>query len=149
MHKTLICLEKNDFHRLVDRAREYADGDLNKCYVFNRKGYTAEIYKEKVVNGIDCVIFGWNNYNLNLRWLEEGKSGNDLTALIFELGRVSKKGYILMEFENNMLVNLKNQSKIKALSQSINLDKICEENFSKIYNDEKEKEKNEEEEYEE
>jgi hypothetical protein len=145
MHKTLICLEKRDFHRIVDVSRQYAGGDLDKCYIFNKKGYTAELCQEKVINGVNCVIFGWSNYNLDLTGLEHGY---DLSGIIFELDK-SKKGYILMEFENNMLVNFKDKSKIKELGQAMNIDRVIRDDFSLVYDEnEKKIEKEEEEEFE-
>ena len=141
MHKTLICVEKRDFHRLVDVSRHYAGSDLNKCYIFNKKGYTAEMCKEKTINGIDCIVFGWSKYRLDLKGLEHGY---DLSGIIFELKK-AKNGYILMEFENNMLVNFKDESKIKELGEAINIDKVVtRDDFSLVYNDEIEKEEEEE-----
>lgn len=140
MHKTLICVEKRDFHRLVDVSRQYAGDDLNKCYIFNKKGYTAEIYKEKEVNGINCIIFGWSKLILNLN------KGYDLTGIHYELEN-TKKGYIIMEFEDNMLVNFRDESKIEELGKAMNVDKIIRDDFSLIFN-EKEKLKEEEEEFE-
>lgn len=146
MHKTLICIEKRDFHRLVDVSRQYAGSDLNKCYIFNKKGYTAEICKEKVINGVNCIVFGWSNYRLDLEGLDHGY---DLSGIIFELKK-AKKGYILMEFENNMLVNFTDKSKIKELGQAMNIDKIVNrDDFSLVYNDGKrEFEEEEEDEFE-
>lgn len=145
MHKTLICMEKRDFHRLVDSSRHYAGNDLNKCYVFNQKGYRAEMYKEKIINGINCIIFGWSNYKLNLEGLEHGY---DLTGISCELNRV-KNGYILMEFEDNMLVNFENRSIFRELELAMNVDKIIRDDFSIVYNnDSKELKEEEEEEFE-
>lgn len=146
MRKTLICVEKRDFHRLVDVSRHYAGSDLNKCYIFNKKGYTAELCKEKVINGAHCIVFGWSNYRLDLKGLEHGY---DLSGIIFELKK-AKKGYILMEFENNMLVNFKDESKIKELGKAMNIDKVVtRDDFSLVYNDEIiENNKEEEEEFE-
>jgi len=140
MHKTLICVEKRDFHRLVDVSRHYAGSDLNKCYIFNKKGYTAEMCKEKTINGIDCIVFGWSKYRLDLKGLEHGY---DLSGIIFELKK-AKNGYILMEFENNMLVNFKDESKIKEIGEAIKINKILRDDFSLVYNDEIEKEEEEE-----
>lgn len=140
MHKTLICVEKRDFHRLVDVLRHYAGSDLNKCYIFNKKGYTAEMCKEKTINGINCIVFGWSKYRLDLKGLEHGY---DLSGIIFELKK-AKNGYILMEFENNMLVNFKDESKIKELGEAIKINKILRDDFSLVYNDEIEKEEEEE-----
>ena len=141
MHKTLICVEKRDFHRLVDVSRHYAGSDLNKCYIFNKKGYTAEMCREKTINGINCIVFGWSKYRLDLKGLEHGY---DLSGIIFELKK-AKNGYILMEFENNMLVNFKDESKIKELGEAINIDKVVtRDDFSLVYNDEIEKEEEEE-----
>ena len=134
MHKTLIGLEKRDFHRLVDISRQYAGGDLNKCYVFNKKGYTAELLKEKVINGVSCIVFGWSNYNL--RDLPDGMCGYDLTGITFEIGR-AKRGYIRMDFENNMLVNFKDESKIKELGEAMNISRVVNrDDFSLVYDDE-------------
>jgi len=141
MHKTLICVEKRDFHRLVDVSRHYAGSDLNKCYIFNKKGYTAEMCREKTINGINCIVFGWSKYRLDLKGLEHGY---DLSGIIFELKK-AKNGYILMEFENNMLVNFKDESKIKELGEAMNIDKVVtRDDFSLVYNDEIEKEEEEE-----
>lgn len=129
MHKTLICLEKRDFHRLVDVSRHYAGSDLNKCYIFNKRGYTAEMCKEKVVNGVNCIVFGWSNYRLDLKGMEHGY---DLAGIISELPK-AKKGYILMEFEDNMLINFKNESKIIELSQALNVNKVIRDDFSLVY----------------
>ena len=143
MHKTLICLEKRDFHRLVDVSRHYAGEDLSKCYVFNKKGYTAELYKEKVVNGVNCIVFGWSNYTLQN--LPEGVCGYDLTGITFELGR-AKRGYIRMEFENDMLVNFEDRSKIKELGEAMNISKVVNrDDFSLVYADEVMEEEEEEE----
>lgn len=147
MHKTLICLERRDFHRLVDVSRQYAGGDLKKCYIFNKKGYTAEMCKEKAINGVNCIVFGWSNYNLNLKELDDGMPGYDLTGIVFELSK-AKRGYILMEFENNMLVNFKDKSKIKELGKAMNIDKIIRDDFSLIFEEGKKEKKEEEEEYE-
>lgn len=144
MHKTLICVEKRDFYRLVDVSRHYAGGELDKCYIFNKRGYTAEICVEKLINGVKCIIFGWSNYNLNLEGLNHGY---DLSGIIFELKK-AKQGYILMEFENKMLVNFKDQSKIPELSIAMNLDKIVTRNDFDLVFDGKNKKKEEEEEYE-
>lgn len=141
MHKTLICVEKRDFHRLVDVSRHYAGSDLNKCYIFNKKGYTAEMCREKTINGINCIVFGWSKYRLDLKGLEHGY---DLSGIIFELKK-AKNGYILMEFENNMLVNFKDESKIKELGEAMNIDKVVtRDDFSLVYNDEIEEEEEEE-----
>ena len=146
MHKTLICVEKKDFHRLVDISRQYAGNDLSKCYIFNKKGYTAELYKEKVINGVKCIVFGWSNYSL--RDLKNGIIGYDLAGISCELNRV-KNGYILMEFEDNMLVNFENKSVFRELELALNVDKILRNDFSLVYNDEVlENEKEEEEEFE-
>lgn len=146
MHKTLICLEKSDFHRLVDASRQYAGNDLKKCYVFNKRGYTTEFYKEKEINDINCVIFGWSKYELNKDSLNKGY---DLAGIDFEL-KQAKKGYILMEFEGNMLVNFKDRSEIKELGQAMNIDKIItKDDFTLVFsNDEKSFEEEEEEEFE-
>lgn len=133
MHKTLICIEKSDFHRLVDVSRQYAGGDLEKCYVFNKRGYTAEIYKEKNINGINCVIFGWTKNELNLEGVQHGY---DLAGINCEINR-TKRGYILMEFEGKMLVNFKDRSKIEELRKAINIDKVIKrDDFSIVFNEE-------------
>ena len=142
MHKTLICLEKRDFYRLVDVSRHYAGENLNKCYVFNKKGYTAELYKEKVINGVSCIVFGWSKYTLQN--LPEGVCGYDLTGITFELGR-AKNGYILMEFEDNMLVKFENKSVFRELELAMNLDKVLRDDFSLVYEDEVIEEEEEEE----
>ena len=133
MHKTLICIEKRDFHRLVDVSRHYAGSDLNKCYIFNKRGYTAEMCKEKVINGVNCIVFGWSKYRLDLKELQHGY---DLSGIIFELSK-AKSGYILMEFEDNMLVNFKNESKISELGQAMNISKIIRDDFSLVYGEDK------------
>lgn len=133
MHKTLICIEKRDFHRLADVSRHYAGSDLNKCYIFNKRGYTAEMCKEKVINGVNCIVFGWSKYRLDLKELQHGY---DLSGIIFELSK-AKNGYILMEFEDNMLVNFKNESKISELGQAMNISKIIRDDFSLIYDEDK------------
>ena len=131
MHKTLICVEKRDFHRIVDISRQYAGNDLKKCYVFNKKGYTAEFCKEKRFNEVECIVFGWSNYRLDLEGLEHGY---DLTGIYLELKK-AKNGYILMEFENNMLVNLKDRSRIDELGVAMNINKIVtKDDFSIAYN---------------
>ena len=144
MHKTLICLEKRDFHRLVDVSRHYAGDDLNKCYVFNKKGYTAELCKEKIINGVNCIVFGWSNYTL--KDLPDGMPGYDLTGITFELSR-AKNGYILMEFEDNMLVKFENKSVFRELELAMNVDKVLRDDFALVYNEEI-LEKEEEEEFE-
>ena len=144
MHKTLICIEKRDFHRLVDVSRHYAGSDLNKCYIFNKRGYTAEMCKEKVINGVNCIVFGWSKYRLDLKGVEHGY---DLSGIIFELPR-AKNGYILMEFEDNMLVNFKNESKINELGQAMNINKIIRDDFSLVYGEDKQSKSEEVEEFE-
>ena len=137
MHKTLICVEKRDFHRMVDVSRQYAGGDLDKCYVFNKRGYTAELYKEKQINGVDCIIFGWSKYILGSK---EAGAGYDLTGIECELSSM-KKGYILMEFEDKMLVNFKDRSKIDELKVAMNLDKLMtKDEFAIAYGNEDEEE---------
>lgn len=123
MHKTLICVEKRDFHRIVDVSRQYAGDDLKKCYIFNEKGYTSEFCKEKEVDGVKCVIFGWSGYQLS----EAQSHGNDLIGLHYELNR-TKRGYILMEFEDNQIFNYINKSKIPELAKAVNIDKIITKN---------------------
>ena len=132
MRRTLICVEKKDFYRIVDVSRQYAGGDLNKCIVFNKRGYTSEIYKEKEINGVNCVIFGWSKYGFGVNALQ---LGYDLTGIIYEI-KNTKKGYILMEFEDEMLVNFKDRSKIEELKLAMNVDKlITKDEFSLVYND--------------
>jgi hypothetical protein len=54
-----------------------------------------------------------------------------------------------MEFENNMLVNFKDKSKIKELGQAMNIDRVIRDDFSLVYDEnEKKIEKEEEEEFE-
>ena len=109
MYKVLLCVEKKDFH-----------------------------YKEKQINGVKCVIFGWTNYELD-------KYEYDIYGVRFEKERL-KNGYILMEFEDLFMVNFKNRSKIPELEQAMNLNKIItRDDFSIVFN---EKENEEEEEYE-
>ena len=144
MHKTLICVEKRDFHRLVDVSRHYAGSDLNKCYIFNKRGYTAEMCREKVINGVNCIVFGWSKYRLDLKGMEHGY---DLVGIISELPK-SKKGYILMEFEDNMLVNFKNESKIIELNQAMNVNKVIRDDFSLVYDEVKQNKIQEVEEFE-
>ena len=142
MHKTLICVEKRDFHRIVDVSRQYAGGNLDKCYIFNKKGYTSELYKEKQINGVNCVIFGWSKYYLDLTGLEHGY---DLAGIIYEIEK-TKRGYILMEFENKMLINFKDKSKIPELKVAMNIDKvITRDDFSLVYDDKNTKKEEEEE----
>ena len=112
----------------------------DECKEIKPKGYTAEMCKEKVINGIHCIVFGWSKYRLDLAGLEHGY---DLSGIIFELKR-SKKGYILMEFENNMLINFKDESKIKELGQAMNVNKIVRDDFSLVYGDAKQKKEEEE-----
>ena len=135
MHKVLICMEKRDFHRLVDVSRQYAGNDLNKCYIFNKKGYTSEIYKEKKINGKDCVLFGWSTYSFDTKGLQ---NGYDIAGIFYEIER-TKNGYILMEFEDEMMVNFKDESKMPELKAAINIDEvITRDDFALIYNDKNE-----------
>ena len=142
MHRTLICVEKRDFHRIVDVSRQYAGEDLDKCIIFNKRGYTSELYKEKEINGVNCIIFGWSKYGFGVNALQ---LGYDLTGIIYEIER-TKKGYILMEFEDGMLVNFKDRSKIEELKLAMNVDKlITRDEFSLVYDDKKSEEEEEEE----
>ncbi len=129
MFVTILCLEKKDFHRVVDIARQYAPNDLEKCYVFNKRGYTAEIYKEKIVNGVKCVIFGWSKYRLNLAGM---KNGYDLVGINFEIKK-APSGYILMELKNGKLINYKNESKRNELETAMNINKIIKNEISLEY----------------
>lgn len=138
MYKVLLCVEKKDFHHLVDISKQYAGASPTKGYILNKKGYQVELYKEKQINGVKCVIFGWTNYELD-------KYEYDIYGVRFEKERL-KNGYILMEFEDLFMVNFKNRSKIPELEQAMNLNKIItRDDFSIVFN---EKENEEEEEYE-
>ena len=144
MHQTLMCMEKKDYLRLVTVSRQYAGSKLKNCYVFHRKDKTTDMYMEKEINGIQCVVFGWEKYNINnLRELEHGY---DLSGIIYEAPR-AKNGYIMLEFENKMLVGIKNEAKIKELEEAINLNRIMRNDFDLVY-DNKEQIKEEEEEFE-
>ena len=124
---------KKWFSKIGRCIKQYAGGDLRKCYVFNKKGYTAEFYKEKTINGINCVIFGWSKYDLILEGLQHGY---DLTGINCEINRM-KNGYILMEFEGEMLVNFKERSKIDELKKAVNIDRIVtRDDFSLVYEEE-------------
>jgi len=141
MHRTLMCMEKTDYLRLVTVSRHYAGSKLNNCYVFNRKDKTTEFYKEKEINGIQCVVFGWNKYDINN--MQELEHGYDLSGIMFESKR-AKNGYIMLDFEDKMLVGLKNTSKLKELEQAINLNKILRNDFDLVYDEEKQEEEEEE-----
>ena len=140
MHKTLICVEKRDFQRMVDVSRQFAGSDLKKCYVFNKRGYTAEICKEKEIDGVQCVIFGWSGYTID----DWNKKGYDLAGIHYQLTEM-KRGYILLEFEDNQLFNYVNKSKIPELAKAANINKIITKNdFCIVMDDEFVKEEEEE-----
>ena len=131
-------MEKKDYIRLVNTSRQYADKKMNNYRVFNKKDKTTEYYKEKEINGINCVIFGWNGKSINALDVD-----NDLYGISIQKDK-AKNGYILMEFENNMLVKFKDESKIKELGEAIKINKILRDDFSLVYNDEIEEEEEEE-----
>ena len=54
-------------------------------------------------------------------------------------------GYILMEFEDNMLVKFENKSVFRELELAMNLDKVLRDDFSLVYDDEVKEEEEEEE----
>lgn len=142
MYKVLLCVEKKDYHHLVNESRHYSVSDPNGGYIFNKKGYQAELYKEKKINGINCVIFGWTGYELD-------KYGYDICGVKIEKEDL-KNGYILMEFEDKLMANYKNRSKIPELAQAMNVDKIItKDDFAIAFNEKsKENKKEEEEEFE-
>lgn len=140
MYKVLICVEKKDFHHLVDISKHYAGADPNGGYVFNKKGYQVELYKEKQINGVNCVIFGWTKYELD-------KYNYDIYGVNFEKDNLNN-GYILMEFEDGLMINFKNRSKIPELAKAMNVNKIITRDDFSIVFDEKSEKKEEEEEFE-
>ena len=142
MYKVLLCVEKKDYHHLVDVSRHYAGSDPNGGYIFNKKGYQVELYKEKKINRVNCVIFGWTGYELD-------KYGYDIYGVKIEKEDL-KNGYILMEFEDKLMTNYKNRSKIPELAQAMNVDKIItKDDFAIAFNEKsKENKKEEEEEFE-
>ena len=138
VHTNLMCMEKEDYIRLVNTSRQYADKRMSNYRVFNKKDKTTEYYKEKQINGVNCVIFGWKGKSINALDVD-----NDLYGISIQKDK-AKNGYILMEFENNMLVKFKDESKIKELGEAIKINKILRDDFSLVYNDEIEKEEEEE-----
>ncbi len=143
MHTNLMCMEKNDYIRLVNISRHYAHKKLTDCRVFNRPDKTTEIYKEKTINGIKCVIFGWNGKSMSAVDADYDLYGIDLQK------EKAKNGYILMEFDDNMLVRFENKSVFRELELAMNVDKILRDDFSLVYNDEEREREIEEEEEEE
>ncbi len=138
MYKILLCLEKKEYRKLVRTAKDYIGDNIKKGYVFNKKGYDAKFYKEKNVNGVDCVIFGWTDYELD-------KYGMDIYGISFHKDSL-KNGYILMEFEDKLMTNFKDRSKIPELAQAMNIDQIItRDDFSIVFDKEKEKSREEEE----
>ena len=106
-------------------------------YVFNKSDYTTEIYKEKNINGIDCVIFGWAGKELYSK-----DASRDLVGIQIEKDNV-KNGYIIMEFEDNMLTNYKNNSIFIELEQAMNINKIIKNDFNLVFMDEEQEEEEE------
>ena len=142
MHTNLICMEEKDYIRLVNVSRHYASKNLNNCRVFNKKDKTTELYKEKEINGIKCVIFGWNGKSINAPDVDY-----DLYGIYLQIDK-AKNGYILMEFEDNMLVRFENKSVYRELELAMNVDKIIRNDFSLIYgNEERNIEEEEDEEF--
>ncbi len=142
MHQTLMCMEKKDYLKLVTASRQYA-GDLKKCHVFNRKDKTTDLYMEKEINGIQCVIFGWNGKSISALDVDYDLYG------ISKQKEKAKNGYILIEFEDNMIVKFENKSVYRELEIAMNIDKISKDYFSLIYDcGEKDFIKEEEEEFE-
>lgn len=137
MYKILLCVEKKDFHHLVDVSKHYASAKPNGGYIFNKKGYQVEFYKEKKINEVKCVIFGWTKYEID-------KYGYDVYGVNFEKDNL-KNGYILMEFEDKFMTNYKNRSKIPELEQAMNINEvITRDDFFVVFD----KENKEEEEFE-
>lgn len=139
MYKILICMEKSDYKHFVNICRHYAGNKLSNCYVFSKSDYTTEIYKEKNIKGIDCVIFGWTEKELYSK-----DASRDLVGIQIEKDNV-KNGYIIMEFEDNMLTNYKNNSIFIELEQAMNINKIIKNDFNLVF---MEGEQEEEEEFE-
>ncbi|MDO5555733.1 MAG: hypothetical protein Q4G09_03520 [Clostridia bacterium] len=143
MYTNLMCMEKNDYIKLVNISRHYAHKKLEDCRVFNKTDKTTELYKEKTINGIKCVIFGWNGKSMSAIDADHDLYGIDLQK------EKAKNGYILMEFEDRMLVKFENKSIYRELELAMNVDKIIRDDFSLVYNDEEiESKKEEEEEFE-
>lgn len=139
MYKILFCVEKKDYYNLVDISKNYAGSDPNGGYVFNKKGYEVEFYKEKRIDKVDCIIFGWSRYELD-------NYNYDIYGIKFEKDNL-KNGYILMEFEDGLMTNFKNRSKIPELAKAMNVNKIItRDDFSVVFN-EKNKEIMKEEEF--
>lgn len=142
MHTNLMCMEKNDYIKLVNISRHYAHKKLKDCRVFNKPDKTTEIYQEKVINGIECVIFGWFGKSMSALDADHDIYGIDLQK------EKAKNGYILMEFEDRMLVKFENKSVFRELELAMNVDKITRDDFSLVYNNEGLELKKEEEEFE-
>lgn len=130
MHTSLMCMEKSDYIKLVNISRHYAHKKLKDCRVFNRPDKTAEFYKEKNINGIKCVIFGWTGKSMSAI-----DADHDLYGIDLQKGK-AKNGYILMEFEDRMLVKFEDKSVFRELELAMNVDKILRDDFSLIYNNE-------------
>lgn len=137
MYKALMCIEEKEYKHFVNTCRHYAGNKISKCLVFNQKDYKTEIYKEKEINGIKCIIFGWTNNEL---YSKEAKY--DLVGIQIEKENL-KCGYILLEFEDNMLISLKNKSIYRELELAINLNKIERDDFNIALGDEEEEEEEE------
>ncbi len=138
MYRILLCVEKKDFYHLAYTSKQYAGADKNGGYVFNKKDCKTELYQKKKINGIDCIIFGWTKYELD-------KYGYDIYGINFEKDYL-KNGYVLMEFEDNLMINYKNRSKIPELVQAMNVNKIItRDDFSIAFNGKSEQKKEEEE----
>lgn len=134
MYKALMCIEEKDYKHFVNVCRHYAGNKISKCLVFNRNDYKTEIYKEKEINGIKCIIFGWTSNELYSK-----DARNDLVGIQIEKDKI-KNGYILLEFEDNMLISVKNKSIYRELELAINLSKIERDDFHIALGNEEEEE---------
>lgn len=134
MYKALMCMEEKDYKHFVNICRHYAGNKLSECHVFNKSDYTTEFYKEKEINGIKCIIFGWTDKELYSK-----DADKDLVGIQLEKERV-KNGYILMEFEDNMLINYKNNSVYRELETAMNIDKLVRDDFSIAFEEQVEEE---------